>query len=107
MFIDPDELEWTEVWAAAGMWRDVFGIESYDLVEASRGVVIELRRERPRCALRPWTPQRRGLARVDIGQIRKQLRLPLKERPRVVADAANVLLSVQEHARRSRSAEAG
>ena len=44
---------------------------------------------------------------VDVGQIREQLRLPVKDRVRVMVDAANVLMSVQEHARRTRGAEAG
>jgi hypothetical protein len=44
---------------------------------------------------------------VDVGQIRAQLRLPVKERVRVMVEAANVLLSVQDHARQARSAEAG
>jgi hypothetical protein len=44
---------------------------------------------------------------VDVGQIRAQLRLPVQERVRVMVEAANVLLRVQEHARRSREAEAG
>lgn len=43
---------------------------------------------------------------VDIGQIREQLRLPVKERVRVMVEAANLLLSVHDHARRARSAEA-
>lgn len=42
---------------------------------------------------------------VDVGQIREQLRLPVKERVRVMVEAANVLLAVQEHARQARSAE--
>ena len=44
---------------------------------------------------------------VDVGQIREQLRLPVKERVRVMVEAANVLLSVQENARRARNAKAG
>lgn len=44
---------------------------------------------------------------VDVGQIREQLRLPVKERVRVMVEAANVLLKMQEHARRARNAEAG
>lgn len=44
---------------------------------------------------------------VDVGQIREQLRLPVKERVRVMVEAANVLLGVQEHALRSRQAQAG
>jgi hypothetical protein len=43
---------------------------------------------------------------VDVGQIRAQLRLPVKERVRVMVEAANVLLGVQGHARRARVAEA-
>lgn len=43
---------------------------------------------------------------VDVGQIRAQLRLPVNERVRVMVEAANVLLGVQEHARRARDADA-
>ena len=42
--IDPDLLQYDEVWAAAGTWRDVFGIEPHKLVEASGGVVADLKR---------------------------------------------------------------
>ena len=35
VFIDPDLLQYDEVWAAAGTWHDVFGIEPHKLVEAS------------------------------------------------------------------------
>lgn len=44
---------------------------------------------------------------VDVGQIRQQLRLPVKERVRVMVEAANMIMGVQEHARRARRAEAG
>jgi len=44
VFIDPDLLQYDEVWAAAGTWRDVFGIEPHKLVEDSGGVVTDLRR---------------------------------------------------------------
>jgi hypothetical protein len=44
---------------------------------------------------------------VDVGQIREQLRLPVKDRVRVMVEVANVLLRVQEHVRQARSAEAG
>ena len=44
VFIDPDLLLYDEVWAAAGTWHDVFGIEPYKLVEASGGVVADLKR---------------------------------------------------------------
>ena len=30
VFIDPDLLQWPEVWAAAGTWNDVFGIEPHE-----------------------------------------------------------------------------
>lgn len=39
---------------------------------------------------------------VDVGQIRAQLRLPVKDRVRVMVEAANVLLAVQAHARKAR-----
>ena len=44
IFIDPDLLQYDEVWAAAGTWHDVFGIEPHKLVEASGGAVIDLKR---------------------------------------------------------------
>jgi prolyl-tRNA editing enzyme YbaK/EbsC (Cys-tRNA(Pro) deacylase) len=44
IFIDPDLLQYDEVWAAAGTWHDVFGIEPNTSVEASGGVVTEVKR---------------------------------------------------------------
>jgi prolyl-tRNA editing enzyme YbaK/EbsC (Cys-tRNA(Pro) deacylase) len=44
VFIDPDLLQYEEVWAAAGTWHDVFGIEPHKLVEASGGEVTEIKR---------------------------------------------------------------
>ncbi len=44
VFIDPDLLQRPEVWAAAGTWNDVFGIEPHELVEASEGLVTDLKR---------------------------------------------------------------
>ncbi|MEN9801952.1 MAG: hypothetical protein RLZ37_1077 [Actinomycetota bacterium] len=44
VFIDPDLLQYDEVWAAAGTWNDVFGIEPHKLVEASGGVITDLKR---------------------------------------------------------------
>ncbi|MFM7892173.1 MAG: YbaK/EbsC family protein [Actinomycetota bacterium] len=44
VFVDPDLLQYDEVWAAAGTWHDVFGIEPHKLVEASKGLVIDLKR---------------------------------------------------------------
>ena len=44
VFVDPDLLVYDEVWAAAGTWHDVFGIEPSRLVEASGGTVIDLKR---------------------------------------------------------------
>ncbi|MCE9623045.1 MAG: YbaK/EbsC family protein [Actinomycetia bacterium] len=43
VFIDPDLLQYEEVWAAAGTWTDVFGIAPHKLVEASGGLVVELK----------------------------------------------------------------
>jgi prolyl-tRNA editing enzyme YbaK/EbsC (Cys-tRNA(Pro) deacylase) len=44
VFIDPDLLQYHEVWVAAGTWHDVFGIAPHELVEASRGAVTDLKR---------------------------------------------------------------
>ena len=44
VFIDPDLLQYDEVWAAAGTWHDVFGIEPRKLVEASGGLVTDLKK---------------------------------------------------------------
>ena len=44
VFIDPDLLQYDEVWAAAGTWHDVFGIEPHKLVEASGGVITDVKR---------------------------------------------------------------
>ncbi len=44
VFIDPDLLQYDEVWAAAGTWNDVFGIEPHQFVEASEGLVTDLKR---------------------------------------------------------------
>ena len=45
IFIDPDLLDYDEVWAAAGTWNDVFAINPQRLVEATNGVVVDLRRD--------------------------------------------------------------
>jgi Cys-tRNA(Pro) deacylase len=44
VFIDPNLLQYDEVWAAAGTWYDVFAIAPADLVVASGGTVVDLRR---------------------------------------------------------------
>lgn len=44
VFIDPDLLQHDEVWAAAGTWHDVFAIEPHKLVEASEGLVTDLKK---------------------------------------------------------------
>lgn len=44
-YVDPDLLTYAEVWAAAGTWHDVFGIEPHRLVEASGGAVVDLKRD--------------------------------------------------------------
>jgi prolyl-tRNA editing enzyme YbaK/EbsC (Cys-tRNA(Pro) deacylase) len=36
VFIDPDLLQYDEVWAAAGTRHDVFGIQLHKLVEAGK-----------------------------------------------------------------------
>jgi Cys-tRNA(Pro) deacylase len=44
IFIDPDLLQYEEVWAAAGTWNDNFAVEPKMLVEATGGFVTELKR---------------------------------------------------------------
>lgn len=44
VFVDPDLLRHAEVWAAAGTWNDVFAVDPRILVFATRGTVIDLRR---------------------------------------------------------------
>jgi prolyl-tRNA editing enzyme YbaK/EbsC (Cys-tRNA(Pro) deacylase) len=44
VFIDPDLLTHGEIWAAAGTWHDVFALTPDQLVEASGGAIVDLRR---------------------------------------------------------------
>jgi len=44
IFIDPDLLQYDEVWAAAGTWNDVFPIAPRGLVRASGAADTDLRR---------------------------------------------------------------
>jgi Cys-tRNA(Pro) deacylase len=44
VFVDPDLLQYDEVWAAAGTWNDVFGIAPAELVRVAGGVVTDLKR---------------------------------------------------------------
>lgn len=44
IFIDPDLLLFEEVWAAAGTWTDVFALTPAQLVDASAGQVVDLKR---------------------------------------------------------------
>ena len=44
VFVDPDLLQYDEVWAAAGTWNDVFGASPADIVRVSGGVVTDLKR---------------------------------------------------------------
>lgn len=44
IFVDPDLLQYDEVWAAAGTWHDVFPIDPKVLQSVTSGVVVELRR---------------------------------------------------------------
>ena len=45
VFVDPDLLRYEAVWAAAGTWHDVFSLTPTQLVDASGGVVVELKRQ--------------------------------------------------------------
>ena len=44
IFIDPDLLQYDEVWAAAGTWNDVFPIDPRDLQRVTIGAVVEIKR---------------------------------------------------------------
>ena len=44
VFVDPDLLQYDEVWAAAGMWNENFGVNPNDIVCVSGGVVTDLKR---------------------------------------------------------------
>jgi Cys-tRNA(Pro) deacylase len=44
VFIDPELLQYDEVWAAAGTWHDVFPLSPADLERVSGGVVTDLKR---------------------------------------------------------------
>ena len=44
VFVDPDLLQYDEVWAAAGTWNDVFGANPNDIVRVAGGVVTDLKR---------------------------------------------------------------
>ena len=45
MFVDPDLLDYATVWAAAGTWNDVFEITPDELVRASEGTVVDLKKD--------------------------------------------------------------
>ena len=44
IFIDPDLLQYDEVWAAAGTWNDVFAIKPDSLVLSTGGLLVDLKR---------------------------------------------------------------
>ena len=45
VFVDPDLLQYDEVWAAAGTWNDNFGAAPADIVRVAGGVVTDLKRQ--------------------------------------------------------------
>jgi len=44
VFVDPDLLQYDEVWAAAGTWNDNLGANPNDIVRVAGGVVTDLKR---------------------------------------------------------------
>ncbi len=44
VFVDPDLLQYDEVWAAAGTWNDNFGAAPAEIVRVAGGVVTDLKR---------------------------------------------------------------
>ena len=49
IFVDPDLLQYDEVWAAAGTWNDNFRASPADIVRASGAVVTDLKRACRQC----------------------------------------------------------
>jgi prolyl-tRNA editing enzyme YbaK/EbsC (Cys-tRNA(Pro) deacylase) len=45
VFVDPNLLQYGEVWAAAGTWDDVSEISSHALQSDTKGVVVDIKRE--------------------------------------------------------------
>ena len=45
VFVDPDLLQYNDVWAAAGTWNVLFGAAPADIVRASGAVVADLKYE--------------------------------------------------------------
>jgi hypothetical protein len=45
IFVDPDLLQYAEVWAAAGTWNHVFPIDPAKLAEVSDGLVVDIGRK--------------------------------------------------------------
>ena len=45
VFVDPDLLQYDEVWAAAGTWNDNFGANPNDIVRVAGGVITDLKRD--------------------------------------------------------------
>ena len=44
VFVDPNFLQYHEMWAAAGTWTDNFGANPNDIVRVAGGVVTDLKR---------------------------------------------------------------
>ena len=44
IFVDPDLLQYEEVWAAAGTWNDVFPINPHVLSQVTNGEITEVKR---------------------------------------------------------------
>jgi Cys-tRNA(Pro) deacylase len=44
VFVDPDLLQYDEVWAAAGTWNDNFGAAPADILRVAGGVLADLKR---------------------------------------------------------------
>ena len=44
VFIDPDLLQYEEVWAAAGTWNDVFAVNPQVLSRLTNGKITEVKR---------------------------------------------------------------
>ena len=81
VFVDPDLLDYDEVWAAAGTWNDVFPVEPNVLVTATNGCVADIKQPVAGCF-----PRRRSRSRMPHHVTRPSasttMRLDIFEVPR-------------------------
>jgi len=100
-------LQYDGVWAVAGTWNDNFGANPNDILRISGEY-------RPQACVTPraytkhmdgWKNPIEDERGVDISQIHRQLNLTVPERVSEMVHAANLLMTMQENARRFRETQ--